>query len=396
MTDTAPVGPSAITHRPPSVPSFASAYHDEIEAFVAERAEEFEIALPRPCEAALADSDLPRPLLDDLCVATVARRAAQTLAQTPAASPDDAVEAACDAVPTPWGPPHHRSRLFRRARMLLLRAQVRHAAPADDVPTVLVEQVRTLQAHWEAVTAALEAFACTLDAITQQHGQGLALTGDAARRKQHDVNRSAYAEVRRLFVEHHSVGLSQVTIDDQDIASLMLQSDSDTVALFSPMRVLGLLHARFGRTAQDLLCQQIADAFVEAFWLRRDREVRLQRGRVVLELRVWIDAIDKAHLRRIRYSHDSRTRIEKAVKALAELWLQGRAPEESAAASDAVRACLQMFEAAEWTPSPSLRPSLLGVELRCFQGRIDVLVPEAFAAQINAFVTLHSKRLQER
>lgn len=374
----------------------APAYHDEIEAFVADRAEEFDVELPRPWDTALSASDLPRPLLDELCVATVARRAAQALTHAPSSSPDDAIEAACDALPVPWGSPHHRSRLFRRARTLLLRAQVRSAAPTHDAPPVLVEQVRALQSHWEARTAALAAFASTLDSITEQHGEGLVLTGDAARRKQHEVNRAAYAEVRRLFVEHHSGGLSQVAIDDQEISSLVLDTDPSLVALFTPERVLALLHARFGRTAQDLLCQQVADAFVDAFWLRRDSEVRVQRGRVVLQLRVWIDSIDKAHLRRIRYSYDSRSRIEKALRALAELWLQGRSPEEAVAAGDAVRACLRTFEAADWSPTPALRPSLLGVELRCFQGRIDVLVPEAFAAQINAFVTLHSKRLLER
>jgi hypothetical protein len=157
-----------------------------------------------------------------------------------------------------------------------------------------------------------------------------------------------------------------------------------------------MLYHCFSHVVEDLSRQQAADAFVGAFSLTSDTEPRTVRGRVVIELRAWIDSFDKAHLGRVRYDYESRARIEKALRAIANLWFYLSGSGDGVRAMSEVENALRAFTDADWSPGPALKPSLLGVELRCFQRRIDCLIPEAFAAEINGFVTMHSRVLRER
>lgn len=374
----------------------APEYRAEIDTFVAERAALFEVQLPSPWEALLSEPDHPRLLSDDLYVAAVALRAAERLEAAPCESLEDAVDDARAAVGPMRHHHHDRRRLLRRVRGLLLRAQMKAVVLPDDVPSALANRVCALQAHWEAITGALESFAKNLDAIARDHGAGLALSAAGARERLAEVNAAAYADLRRAFIEHYSVGTTPLVIQDEDIQTLVLESDDASVGLFSPIRAFTLLHYHFAGAAPDLVHQQSADAFVDAFCLRSNTEPRTMRGRVVLELRAWIDSFDKTNFRKVRYAHESRTRIEKGLRALANLWLHLRGAGDVGRAEAELQACLRVLAAADWTPGPSLKPSMLGVELRCFQGRIDCLIPEAFAAEINGFVTMHSRLMQER
>lgn len=372
------------------------AYLEAVDQFVADRAEAFDVQLQSPWSTMLSASDHPRALADDLIVASVAAHAAAKLQRGTADCFDDVVDNAFAEVRPKTHRFLDRDRVIRRVRALLLRAQLKAASMPSTVPQELAATIHALQARWEAVSAVLEAFARGLEAVTSEHGHGLALSACDARRRQAEIDSSAYSELRQRFIEHYSSGAALLQIDDTSIRNLVLDSDDSAAGLFSPIRAFTLLHNQFATHAPDMVRRQAADAFVDAFWLRADTAPRTVRGKVVIELRVWIDALDKAHGGKVRYSYDSKTRIEKALHALANLWLHLRGTGDERRMQEELAQCLRAFSEADWEPRPGLKPALLGVEMRCFQGRIDCFLPEAFAADINAFVTMHSVKLRER
>jgi hypothetical protein len=151
-----------------------------------------------------------------------------------------------------------------------------------------------------------------------------------------------------------------------------------------------MLHAQFAASAHDRLAQQVADALVKALGLRADEEPKLVSGHVIVSRSAWIDSFDKAHLGRTRYTYSCREGIQSTLRAIADAWPHLQ-PEASPDAIEAeLKQALSTLEGADWSPSRALRPRLMGIELRCFQGKVEFWMPDAIAGEINAFVTEHS------
>lgn len=331
-----------------------------------------------------------RHLQRELLTTHLAALAARELSKRPEITVDKAVSTAHDTVSAHWPRGFDDRGVSGKARRLLLRAQARAVTPPANVPAQAVVAINAVDRRWRAVSAALEGFASQLESIQATHGEGMALSASKARERQGEIDRAGYAETRALFLEHYAPGRTQLALDDDDLRALLLARDGNAPSLFSPWRAFSMLHAQFAATARDRLLQQVADALVKALCLRAEEEPKIVGGHVVVSRSAWIDAFDKAHLGRTRYTYSCREDIQSALRAIADVWPHVQPESSPGAIDNEMKQALATLEAADWCPTRALRPRLMGIELRCFQGKVEYWLPEAIASQINVFVTEHS------
>lgn len=268
------------------------------------------------------------------------------------------------------------------------------AALPDALPEALPEPLRDittrLQAEWSAIRSCFSRFvadvAAQRAALGESFGLGAAFTDH--RPMQSGTDEQAYRVLREAFVAHYTVGAAPFALDDQPLYDVFFAAEP--LQAFTPQRAMAGLFLTFGASAHDAQRAAAARALVRAFHLRAEDEVRCVRGHVVLELRMAVDSLDKRFHKVSRYCISSQIAAQAALSSLGDVLLHLAHFADVAATRAAVEATVAALREAGWEPSPSLRPQLGPCALRCFQTRIEVHIPEAVAADINAFVTTHA------
>lgn len=263
---------------------------------------------------------------------------------------------------------------------------------ASALPQTLEEFVGALDRQWCSLRREFGALQERLETFRENDGFLLCSLGSELSEAKEKLDGRAYEEIQREMAYHFRVTGRTLDLKDDEVRAKFFASHRRRAPKpFTPRAAAEALYAHLAPHATDMAHQQLADAFVEAFGLRHQREVKQQSGCIVLSIRAWIDSFNKANYGRNVYSYQSKDRIRDALTLLSQVW-QVLFHESR---QEALDVALAAFEAAGWSPGPALKPGFGTLKLRCFQDHVDVYIPEAKAAEINAFLTAHSARLRE-